>query len=84
MFRSSERHPAERHSGGAAGGEGGAAALGEGPGGRAELPQTAGSAPPELPGAGEAAEQHGDGTPARSVTATGAALRSCLHGEAAF
>ena len=71
MFWSSEWHPAEQHAGWAAGGEGGAAALRQGPGGRAELPQTAGSAPPELPGAGEAEEQHGAGKPARSVTASG-------------
>lgn len=82
MFRSSEWYPAEQHTSRAAGGEGGVAALGEGSGGGAELPQTAGSAPPELPGAGETEEQHGAGELARSVTAEGAVLCSRLHGEA--
>lgn len=84
MFWSSEWYPAEQHTSRAAGREGGVAALEEGPGGWAELPQTASSAPTELPGAGEAEEQHGAGKPTRSVTATGAALCSWLQGEAAM
>lgn len=37
-----ERHPAEQHAGGSAGGAGGAAALAEGAGGPAGLPEAAG------------------------------------------
>lgn len=74
MLCSSEWYPHEQHSSRAAGGEGDAAALNEGAGGRAELPQTASSAAPELPGAGEAEEQHGAGKPPRPVTAEGAVL----------
>lgn len=82
MFCSPEWYPPERYSSRAAGGEGVAAALSEGAGGWTELPQTAGSAPPELPGAGEAEEPHGAGKPSRPVTAEGAV--SCLEprGEA--
>lgn len=76
MSKSAEWHPAEQHASGAAGGEGCPAALRQGAGGRAELPPAAGSAPAQLHGAGEAQEQHGDGEPASSATATGAWPRS--------
>lgn len=71
MFCSSERLAAPQLAGRAAGGEGGAAALGSGAGGRADLPQTTSPAAAQLPGAGEAEEQRGAGEPARPAAAAG-------------
>lgn len=71
-FCSSDGHTAEQQPGRAAGGEGGVAAEAWRAGFRAVLSQTAAPAPAELPGAGEADEQHGAGEPACPAPATGA------------
>lgn len=79
---STERHPAEQHTGRSAGGAGGAAALREGAGGRAGLPETAGPAAPQLGGDGAAEEQRGAGEPAGPAAAAGTAQDQRGGGEA--
>ena len=67
--------PDEWCPGWAADGEGGPAALCEGAGSRAVLPQAAERAAAELPGAGERQEQEGAGSHACTAAATGVCVR---------